>query len=182
MEQEYLPVLDFWFRELSPRQWFSGGADLDATVGERFGARLQQAKQGGLDAWTRTPHGRLALIVLLDQFSRHIFRGKADAFAQDSKAQKLAVEGIRAGEDLPLTAVERQFFYMPLMHAEDAKLQALSVEKFSDLKNESALDFAKWHRSIIERFGRFPYRNATLGRASTTEEAVFLASKENRFA
>lgn len=184
IKQKYERVLDFWFRELSPRQWFGGGAELDLRIGEQFSIYLEHARQGACDEWSNTPRGRLALIVLLDQFSRHIFRGTPAAFAQDTKAQKLAADGIASGMDRQLTFAERHFFYMPLMHAEDMELQALSVEKFSALKNEAeaVLGIAKQHSSIVERFGRFPHRNAVLGRTSTAEEEAFLASKENRFA
>jgi uncharacterized protein (DUF924 family) len=178
MEDRYLRVLDFWFRELAPLQWFAGGAELDGVVRERFAALLEQARRGELDAWANTPRGRLALILVLDQFSRHVFRGRPEAFASDPKAQTLTREGLDAGMDQSLTSAERHFFYMPLMHAEDAELQALSVAKYSALRDEAAriLDFAEQHRSIVVRFGRFPHRNAVLERAATAEEQRFLES------
>lgn len=184
MEPDYLPVLDFWFRELTPHQWFAGGGELDQLIRERFGTLLEQAKEGAHDAWARTPRGRLALIVVLDQFSRNVFRGTPNAYAGDAKAQQLAREGIAAGMDKPLTLDERQSFYMPLQHAEDVELQALSVAKFGELKDEAAgaFEFARGHRSAVERFGRFPHRNAVLGRASTPDGEQFLASKANEMA
>jgi len=176
-------VLDFWFRELTPRQWFRGGAELDVLVTRRFAPLLGTAIRNECDDWAATPRGRLALIILLDQFSRHVFRDTALSFAQDSKAQQLCIEGIESGMDTALTSAERHFFYMPLMHAEDMKLQALSIEKFATLKNEAEaiLGFAKGHASMVERFGRFPHRNESLQRVSTPQEEEFLGSGENIF-
>lgn len=179
MTQPYQPVLDFWYQELEPRQWFMGGAELDALIQQRFTGLLEQAKKGELDNWAQTASGRLALIIVLDQFSRQIYRDSAAAFAQDKKAQQLVLEGIASGMDGELEDGQRHFFYMPLMHAEDIELQNLSVEKFSTLNN--AIDYARDHRAVIERFGRFPYRNKALGRDSTAEEVRFLNSDENPF-
>lgn len=182
MESEYLPVIDFWFRELTPRQWFTdGGPELDALVRERFGALVEAARRGALDHWARTPRGRLALIIVLDQFPRHVFRGAPEAYSSDLEAQRLACEGIEARVDEELTVAERQFFYLPLMHAEDLELQARSVERFTALRDEleAVLGFAVGHRDVVARFGRFPHRNRILGRASSAEETAFLASGEN---
>lgn len=185
MEIEYRPVIDFWFRELTPRQWFTqGGPELDALVRGRFGPLVEQARRGAKDHWAASPRGRLALIIVLDQFPRHVFRGAPEAYLSDAKAQALACEGIEAGADEQLTVAERQFFYLPLMHAEDPALQARSVERFTALRNdvENVLGFALGHRDVVVRFGRFPHRNAVLGRVSTAEEAAFLASGENTLA
>ena len=182
MESEYTPVIDFWFRELTPRQWFiEGGPKLDDRVRARFGAFVEAARRGTLDHWATAPRGRLALIILLDQFPRHCFRGMPEAYASDTKAQWLAADGIAACMDEQLTFAERQFFYMPLMHAEDRDLQALSLERFDTLREdaETVLGFASGHRRIVYRFGRFPHRNKVLGRASSPEEEAFLASDEN---
>ncbi|GAB3097247.1 hypothetical protein GCM10027217_12970 [Pseudomaricurvus hydrocarbonicus] len=121
------------------------------------------------------------MIILLDQFSRHIFRGTPQAYAQDARAQQLVLEGIQNGDDQPLQPTERHFFYMPLMHAEDKTLQELSVEKFTTLRHEvkRGLNAAQAHRAIIEKFGRFPHRNEILGRVSTPEEVAFLNSGVN---
>jgi uncharacterized protein (DUF924 family) len=183
LNQQSTEILDFWFRELTPRQWFRGGAELDELVTRRFAPLLAKAVQNECDNWAVTPHGRLALIILLDQFSRHVFRDKAESFAQDSKAQQLCLDGIQSAMDAGLNSAERHFFYMPLMHSEDMKHQALSVEKFTELRNEaeSVLGFAKGHASMVERFGRFPHRNESLQRVSTPQEEVFLASNENIF-
>lgn len=176
MPEDALAVLDFWFRELAPRQWFAGGAELDGAMRRRFGALVDAALAGGRDAWAATPRGRLALILLLDQFTRNIHRGTQGAFAGDAKARALVLDGLAAGLDRPLNLAERHFFYMPLMHAEDPELQALSLEKFGELEREgkSTLRYAQEHANEIKRFGRFPGRNAALGRASSPEELAFL--------
>lgn len=184
MESEYRSVIDFWFRELTPHQWFTdGGPQFDDRVRARFGALVEAAWLGALDHWAASARGRLALIILLDQFPRHCFRGMPEAYASDTKAQALAVDGIEAGMDEQLNFAERQFFYMPLMHAEDRGLQALSLERFEALLEdaEAVVDFASGHRRLVYRFGRFPHRNRILGRASSPEEEAFLASDENGF-
>jgi uncharacterized protein (DUF924 family) len=184
MENEYRAVVDFWFRELTPRQWFQdGGPALDERVRARFGNLVAAARRGELDHWATSPRGRLALIILLDQFPRHCFRGTPEAYASDAKAQALAAGGVAARMDEHLTFAERQFFYMPLMHAEDRDLQALSLERFDALREEAEalVGFAAGHRKIVYRFGRFPHRNNLLGRASSPEEQAFLASDESSF-
>jgi uncharacterized protein (DUF924 family) len=181
MEHEYSPVIDYWFRELTPRQWFmEGGPELDGCVRARFGALVDAARRGALDHWAASPRGRLALIIVLDQFPRHVFRGLPEAYAGDTRAQALAAEGIEARMDVQLTLSERQFFYLPLMHAENRDLQALSLERFEALREdaEAMLRFASGHRRIVYRFGRFPHRNRILGRASSLEEEAFLASND----
>ncbi len=169
-------VLDFWFRELGPQDWFRGSDDLDAVVRLRFGALHAAAAAGALDESAQTPRGRVALILVLDQFSRHIHRGTARAFACDARAQTLAVEGIAAGMDANLSFDERHFFAMPLMHAEDPALQAQSLAYFAALADHAAnvLRFAQGHRDEITRFGRFAGRNAALGRETTPAERTFL--------
>jgi uncharacterized protein (DUF924 family) len=175
-------VVDFWFRELEPRHWFLGAKRLDEKMRRRFAAWVDAALGGELDGWAKTPRGRLALILLLDQFTRNIHRGTAKAFAGDAKAQALVVDGLAAGMDKPLTLSERQFFYMPLVHAEDPKLQALSLAKFAEFLNEakSIVGHQQQHAAVIERFGRFPTRNAALGRPSTPEEESFLSRPRRR--
>jgi uncharacterized protein (DUF924 family) len=175
-------VLDFWFRELGPQDWFGAGERLDPIVTERFAPLHQQAMAGDLDDWAQTPLGRLALIIVLDQFSRHIHRGTALAFAADAKAQALTLAGLAAQEDEQLTFSQRHFYYMPLMHAESAELQHLSLDRFAALKGfaENLLHFAEGHSEEIARFGRFPLRNAALGRTSSEEEAAFLQNAHPR--
>lgn len=170
-------VLAFWFRELTPRHWFLGSKKLDADMRRRFTDWVDAALRGDLDGWANSPRGRLSLILLLDQFTRNIHRGTAMAFAGDAKAQSLVVEGLAAGLDRPLNLAERHFFYMPLVHAEDPGLQALSLKKFTAFLREaqSTVQHQKDHAAIIERFGRFPSRNLALGRVSTVEEEEFLS-------
>lgn len=176
-------VLNFWFRELAPRRWFGGGPELDDVIRTRFGALVEKAMQGTLDDWAASPRGCLALIILLDQFTRNIFRGQPEAFAGHVQAEALSQRAIREGMDKALTFAERQFLYMPLMHAEDPALQALSLEKFIELKKEAdgILKFAQAHADIVDRFGRFPGRNKALGRTSTPEEEALLASGKGNF-
>lgn len=169
-------VLNFWFRELTPQDWFKGGEALDELVRERFADLHRQARAGMLDDWAATPLGRLALILLLDQFSRHIHRAAAAAFETDVRAQQWAVEGIAMGMDEKLSFGQRQFFYMPLMHAEDPQLQAMSIERFTALRDfaDDILQFAQSHKSEIDRFGRFPHRNEALARTSSEDERAFM--------
>ena len=175
-------VLDFWVKELTPRQWFAATAKLDQAIRRRFDACVDGALRGALDAWATTPRGRLALILLLDQFPRNIHRGSPGAFAGDAMAQALVVEGLAAGMDKPLNLAELHFFYMPLMHAEDGELQALGLEKFATIQSEadSIVRYARDHAAMIERFGRFPSRNQALGRPSTAEELAFLSHRRTR--
>lgn len=181
MDERQAEILDFWFRELTPREWFASGKEMDPLMRERFGDLHERASSGDLDGWAETPLGRLALILLLDQFSRNIHRGTPRAFATDAKAQKLALDGIAAGMDEKLALSQRHFFYMPLMHAEDPQLQGKSVECFAALKAaaQDILDFAGRHKAEIERFGRFPHRNEALGRTNSAEEEEFIAKTKD---
>lgn len=173
------------------KRWFTRDDAFDAALRERFGPALEAAIAGALDGWRTTSRGRLALIVLLDQVSRNIFRGTARSFAQDPLARALALEMLAAGEDRSLSPVERYFVLMPLMHAEDMALQRRCVEGFQALLDgapeetrglfESAVDYAQRHAVIVERFGRFPHRNAILGRDSTPEEVEFLRQPGSSF-
>jgi uncharacterized protein (DUF924 family) len=184
MNAQQTAVIDFWFRELTPDQWFEGDDPaLDGLIRRRFGNMLAQARDGGLDDWAASPRGRLALIIVLDQFSRNIHRGSGESFVSDAKAQALTLEGIALGLDKVLNLAERQFFYMPLMHAEDIALQQQCVGQFEALKQEveGILGFATRHAAIIERFGRFPHRNKIVGRTSTAEEEAFVAAEGRGF-
>ncbi len=193
-------ILEFWFGtfpdawtgdESKYDMWFRNGAAYDAEIFSRFGADYYRAVDGALDNWPESPRGRLALIVLLDQFSRHIHRGTAESFAQDKKSQHLSIEGISAGDDLNLHPVERSFFYLPLEHAEDMELQNLSVEAFRQLIQdvpeqyrkpfEGSLEWAEKHRYVIEKFGRFPELNEILVRESSPEEVAFIEAGEYSF-
>ena len=175
-------VLSYWFAPGPERmaRWFGGDAATDADCRRRFASTLDAAARGELDDWTTTPRGRLALIVVLDQFSRNVHRGTSRAFAQDARALALCLDGLARGDDRALAPEERAFFYLPLEHAEDAAMQARSVACFEALAAEAPeqsefLPFAREHRDVIARFGRFPSRNATLGRRSTPDEEAFLA-------
>lgn len=164
--------------------WFGGQAAHDQQITQRFGARVDEALAGGLTDWEEALHSRLALIILLDQFARNVYRGQARAFAGDARAQQLVRATLARQQDRLLPRVGRVFLYMPLMHAEDLALQNECVERFSDLVNTateerrdtlaSNLRFAHQHRDIIATHGRFPYRNAVLGRPSTPAEIEFL--------
>lgn len=194
-------VLDFWFGACGPdgaldrakqKMWFGSGHQHDAVIRKQFGKLHRRAARGELDAeWAATPRGRIALIVVLDQFSRHIHRGTASAFAQDPAAQRLALAGVEQGVDRALIPAQRAFFYLPFEHAEDLKLQQLSTRSFERLASEVApawrkeyagfADYAGHHRDIVERFGRFPHRNQILGRVSTPEEIEFLKQPGSSF-
>src|SRR5262245_8150691 len=194
-------VLDFWLGgcgadgALDPakrKMWFGDGRKHDGEIRRRFGALHERAARGELDpGWAQHARGRLALIVTLDQFSRHIHRDTGAAFARDAQAQRLAADGIAVALDLALIPAARSFFYLPLEHAEDIALQRLSVESFRRLCEDVApawrkdydsfLDYAQRHHDIIARFGRFPHRNTALGRPSTDEELEFLKQPGSSF-
>ena len=187
-------ILAFWFKqhELSAPQidrrmdiWFGEDPAFDHEIRQKFSADVDRASEGKLDHWADEPRGRLALILLLDQFRRNIYRGTSKAYEKDMAALKLCVEGAMQKKDRGLTPIQRAFFYMPLQHAESLKVQAKSVELFSRLADAvsptfqetflTIAQFAELHRDIIEQFGRFPHRNALLGRDNTSEEDEYLA-------
>lgn len=168
-------VLSFWFAETRPYQWFRRDAGFDARVRARFGVLHEAGAARRLEVWRAHPRHSLALIVLLDQFSRNIHRDKTRAFAADGHALEVAREALRRRFDLLYAARERAFFYMPFMHAEDLETQAQSVAIFkARLPGSGNLPFAVEHYEIIRRFGRFPHRNRILGRQSTPGEIAFL--------
>lgn len=175
------PVIEFWFRELTPEQWWIKDRILDTQIKQRFGTLLETAKKGGLREWHDQPRGRLAEIILLDQFSRNIYRDSPEAFAADDLALERCLAAIACKDDRSLTRDERAFLYMPLMHSEEADMHVLAVELFKLLGNENTLNFEYKHKAIIDRFGRYPHRNAILGRASTTEELEFLTQPDSAF-
>jgi uncharacterized protein (DUF924 family) len=192
-------VLSYWFpendifdadQETFGRQiqwWFAGGPEVDTEITERFGEVLEQARRGVLDHWAATPRGHLALIVVLDQFSRNVYRGSSLSYAQDEKALELAVEGIDAGMDRELSSMERIFFWMPLGHSEDLSLQERVVHHQEEIAAnapphlramaEFGISQAKGARDVIARFGRHPHRNEILGRTSTPEELKYLRTE-----
>ncbi|ABC27115.1 uncharacterized protein conserved in bacteria [Hahella chejuensis KCTC 2396] len=174
-------VLRFWFEELSPADWFRKSDELDRRIAERFGPLLTAARAGELSHWRNEPRGRLAEVIVLDQFSRNIFRDQAESFAADNLALALAQEAVRAGADKELGDEEKSFLYMPYMHSESAVVHEEAVRLFSQPGLENNLDFEHRHLAIIKRFGRYPHRNAILGRESTPEELAFLKEPGSGF-
>jgi len=174
-------ILQFWFEELTAAQHFAKDTVLDAAIGTRFGATLDAAARGELFGWRSTAPGRLAEIVVLDQFSRNVYRDTPRAFAQDTIALVLAQELVASGQDRALPPAQRAFAYMPYMHSESAVIHAQAVVLFSQPGLEGNLAFERQHQAIIERFGRYPHRNAVLGRASTAEELAFLNEPGSSF-
>jgi len=186
-------VIAFWFEEPAQtepelwqkvKRWYNGGSEMDETIRARFGADVDLALEGKHDDWAQTPHGLLALVLLLDQFTRGIYRDTPGAFAGDKQAQVLALRAFDAGMERDLGWYEKQFLAMPFVHAEDNALQARGVEVMERLMNEApelpkkcltaGAQQARKYQGIIQRFGRFPHRNGFLGRESTPEEVEFL--------
>ena len=193
-------ILSFWFKEhaLAAPQidrrmdiWFGEDRVFDLEVKKEFATDVDEASAGRLDHWAHSPRGRLALILLLDQFRRNVYRNTARAFEMDKAALKLCVEGAIAKKDKGLAPIERAFFYMPLQHAESRKVQEKSLALYTRLAQmvsptyretfETIAQFAELHRDIIERFGRFPHRNKLLGRQNTPEEDQYLAGDSPNF-
>jgi len=174
-------ILDFWFTELNPKQHFVKDPALDETIRAQFGNLLAAAAKCELFAWRATAAGRLAEIIVLDQFSRNVHRDTPRAFAQDALALVLAQELVASGQDRSLPEAQRVFAYMPYMHSESALVHTQAVALFTQLGNERNLDFELRHKAIIDRFGRFPHRNAILGRSSSAEELAFLAEPGSSF-
>lgn len=168
-------ILKFWFEETKPYQWFRRDLDFDASVCTRFSALHQSAISGALDHWSENPRPALARIILLDQFSRNIFRDDPRAFAHDHLALEAAQDAIARGHDKSFDAKERAFFYMPFMHCEDLASQERCVELVKErLPGSMNEPHATEHCDIIKKFGRFPHRNKVLGRKSTAAEIEFL--------
>jgi len=174
-------ILHFWFTELTPNQHFAKDAALDETIRIRFGATLEAAARCELFAWRTTPEGRLAEVLVLDQFSRNVYRDTVRAFAQDALALALAQELVANGQDRSLPLAQRSFAYMPYMHSESALVHAQAVILFAQPGMEDTLRFELRHKEIIDRFGRYPHRNAILGRESTPEELAFLSGPVSGF-
>lgn len=173
-------VLDFWFADGPTTRravWFQKDAAFDDACSTFRDAR-DAAKTGAYDSWAATPDGALALLILLDQLSRNLYRGSAEAFAADPKALMIAREAVARGFDLALHPVQRMFVYLPYEHAEDLAMQDESVRLFETLRDalgEVTIDYAHRHRDVVRRFGRFPHRNTALGRVNTPEEEAYLA-------
>jgi uncharacterized protein (DUF924 family) len=183
-------VVDFWFGPVDARgrarlEWFRKNPQFDAAIRARFGEIHGAAARGELEAWRASPEPMLALVLVLDQFSRNLSRGDARAFAQDAHARECARQALDRGDDLQLLPVERQFLYMPFEHSEALADQDRAVELMRSLEafeaTRGVADWAEKHRTIIRRFGRFPHRNAALGRPSTAAEAAFLQEPGSGF-
>ncbi|MGC3874008.1 DUF924 family protein [Halomonas sp. GXIMD04776] len=174
-------VLHFWFDEATPRQWFSKDNAFDRKITERFSPLLDAAVAGELWMWRRSPQGRLAEILVLDQFSRNIHRGQAAAFAQDPQALALAQEAVAARADRHLKVAQRAFLYMPYMHSESLRIHDEALRLFDQAGLEDNLKHERRHRDILERFGRYPHRNEVLGRESSVEEQAFLQQPGSSF-
>ncbi len=200
MQSKSTAILDFWFGKNFQHgmpdksyqaRWFNVDTQLDELIRTRFSSDLEAAADGHYNHWRNNPRGRLALIILLDQFSRNIYRGTARAFAYDKQASELALEGLEIGHDQQLIAAYRIFFYMPLEHSESLEHQQRCLALFEDFYKTCApqiadtiktnVAFAQQHLDIIERFGRFPHRNELLGRPSTAQELAYLEMTNNNF-
>jgi uncharacterized protein (DUF924 family) len=193
MDRDALAVMDFWFgrhgdraRDTPRRQWFEKSDAFDALINDRFGTLIPRAIAGELQAWSAEPESAVAQILVLDQFPRNVFRGSAQAFAGDQRALAAARALVDAGTDRTLPGVQRQFVYLPFEHAEDMAAQEESMRLFAQLERDAPevgelLVWARRHHDIIARFGRFPHRNALLGRSSTPEELAFLQQPFSSF-
>jgi uncharacterized protein (DUF924 family) len=177
----YRSILEFWFAELPPSAWFGSSAELDSTIASRFSDIHRAAIAGELYSWRHKPEGRLAEIIVLDQFSRNIFRDTPSAFAADGQALVLAQEAIRVHAEAELTPEQRIFLYMPYMHSESPAIQNASLRLYEAQGIEKNYRFALAHQQIISRFGRYPHRNEILGRPSSAEELAFLQEAGSSF-
>ena len=174
-------IISFWFREIDRSLWFKKDADFDALLQERFLSLHHQAALGELYSWRVTAAGALAEIIVLDQFSRNLFRDQAQAFACDGMALILAQEAVRKEQDQELESDQKAFLYMPYMHSESAAIHNLAVKLFTAAKLENNLKFELKHKEIIDRFGRYPHRNKVLGRESSAAEKEFLTQPGSSF-
>jgi uncharacterized protein (DUF924 family) len=174
-------VLQFWFKELTPAQWWKADPVLDQLIADRFSEIHAQANRCELFECRKEPAGRLAEIIVLDQFSRNIYRGTPRAFASDPLALALAQEAAAGGADMALTPEKRNFLYMPYMHSESKAVHKVAEQLFKASGLQSNYDFEIRHKAVIDRFGRYPHRNAILGRQSTDEEIAFLKQPGSSF-
>lgn len=174
-------ILNFWFNELTPKQWFDKDDGLDAEIRERFSQLHHRAAHCELYEWRKTPKGRLAEIIVLDQFSRNIYRNQARAFACDPLALTLAQEVVAQGIDKQFKPPHIGFLYLPYMHSESIRIHEVAMQLYSQPGLEDSLDFEIRHKEILARFGRYPHRNKALGRPSTAEEIEFLKQPGSGF-
>ena len=177
----YKQILDFWFKEIDPQQWWTKDPAFDQLIYNKFHNIHQQAISCELFHWRDSAHGRLAEIIVLDQFSRNIYRDKAMSFAQDPLALALAQQAVAAKADAQLTQTERNFLYMPYMHSESLLIHTQAVALYKANGNEVSFNFELKHKEIIEQFGRYPHRNKILGRKSTQQELEFLKLPDSSF-
>jgi uncharacterized protein (DUF924 family) len=177
----YQEVLTFWFDEVKPKMWWSVDPDFDILVRARFLPLLQRAIQGELFSWRKDAKGRLAEVIVLDQFSRNVYRNTPAAFAQDPMALVLAQEAVAAGAHIELTPTERGFLFLPMMHSESREIHVWAENLYRDHAPQNNYEFELRHKAIIDRFGRYPHRNQILGRVSTIEELEFLTQPGSSF-
>lgn len=174
-------VIRFWFEEHGPADWFSANPEFDARLAARFGESHESVARGEAFRWRESPEGRLAEIIVLDQFSRQLYRGSSRAFAQDRMALALAQEAVAGGHDRAIDPVRRKFLYMPYMHSESLVIHEEAVRLFTALEDAETLKFEIAHRDCLLRFGRYPRRNQALGRVSTADELDYIAAGEGMF-
>lgn len=184
-------VLDFWFDPAQQAHWFEKSDAFDAQIRSRFGALHQRAIDGELDSWTLEPESWLALLIVLDQFSRNLYREDGRAYVADAKVRSMVLSGLARGDDKRLSSLQRVFAYIPLEHAEDLASQNHAVDLFAQLSEDVSvgerpaylnyLDYARRHRDVIARFGRFPHRNQVMGRVSTAAELAYLSQPSAGF-
>jgi uncharacterized protein (DUF924 family) len=177
----YQEILYFWFEEINPKQWWSVDSELDQLIADRFLPLMRRAAAGELYTWRENPKGRLAEIIVLDQFSRNVYRKTPSAFAQDGMALALAQEAVFLGADKALTDIERSFLYLPFMHSESPQIHVWAEQLYRDHAPKGNYEFELRHKVIIDRFGRYPHRNAILGRDSSEEEIAFLKEDGSSF-
>ena len=174
-------VFSFWFEEIEPKMWWIANPDFDSQIKARFLPVMTQAVQGELFPWRKEPKGRLAEIIVLDQFSRNIFRNTPTAFSQDPLALVLSQEAVGKGVQVSLTATECGFLLMPFMHSESRQIHVMAESLYRELTSPNSYQFELRHKSIIDRFGRYPHRNEILGRVSSAEEIEFLKQPGSSF-
>ena len=174
-------VISFWFEEIEPKSWWTKSASFDKLIRDRFADVHAQANRCELFTWRSSPQGRLAEVIVLDQFSRNMYRDTPQAFASDVLALGLAQEAVAVGADLHLDSEQRQFLYLPFMHSESRIVHHEATRLYAEHGTPSQQNFERRHCEIIERFGRYPHRNAVLGRTSSSEEAEFLNQPGSSF-
>ncbi|MBX9474848.1 DUF924 domain-containing protein [Yersinia enterocolitica] len=178
---DYQKILKFWFSEMDPALWFKKDEDFDAHLRQHFGAIWQAASKGELAHWRLNIEGRLAEILILDQFSRNLFRDLPTSFSCDGMALVLAQEAVSSGKAELLSDTQRGFLYLPFMHSESVLIHQQALKLYTELGNETQLDYELRHKAIIDRFGRYPHRNHILGRVSSAEEQAFLLQPGSAF-